>query len=515
MTKLKEERADARKYAAKGYIHPDHALQMYKNNQQYQDWYGSPYKEEDGVVDKTAKHYVAVRMMGGHSFKLTHASGPNRGKSWVLKIGHPKLEEETISEAEGNFPPARLIGAGMKAAKKKHGVDPNMPYKELKTKHPEVAKTGWRIAHVFWRKEKNAAKKPKKKGVAEETVQENDMMKRFFWGPVKKTPKRKKKTEPTTVSGGKPPAENPPLGKQRQNHIEFHENKALTFQQRLVRARQFRRIEPKVHRGQIRYQDRAPTQQRLERRAERMARNMIKMRISHTPYDQMSIPEKIMIDRILEKKQKAIKKLAQRLIPKVRKLSTDRLTRAPQYNSYDYNDKVSIIESKIQNLDETAYKNSLQTITDILVGIPTPATESLRKKAEVAGVTFEEVVSVYAEAIEKYDPENSKINSEQYAFNAVNIFVKEQVNMIAEGMFSSMFIPHHSAISESIQETSFVGPQGILDIGNRVADFVGIAGGPKKAVSLAAEITKSGAKKSVGDLKRKLEKIRGRNPDVK
>jgi hypothetical protein len=303
-----------------------------------------------------------------------------------------QMNEEVISEAEGNFPPARLIGAGMKAAKKKHGVDPNMPYKELKSKHPEVAKTGWRIAHVFWRKEKADARKNKK--VKKESIEEG---------------------------------------------------RALTFQQRLVRSRQMRRIEPKVYRGQIRYQDRVPSQARLEKRAERMARNVIKMRISHTPYDQMSIPEKIMIDKILEKKQKAIKKLAQRLLPKVRKISMQRISgsqipmQTVQYQSTDYDDTLSMIESKLSNVEDNNLKESLQTIIALSTNEETAAVKSLRKKADVAKVSFEEIVSVYAEAVSEYTPQ--KITSEQYAFNAVNSFVSNKVNQLAEGLFGSMFIP--------------------------------------------------------------------------
>ena len=219
----------------------------------------------------------------------------------------------------------------------------------------------------------------------------------------------------------------------------IEEGKALSFQQRLVRARQMRRIEPKVYRGQIRYQDRVPSQARLEKRAERMARNVIKMRISHTPYDQMSIPEKIMIDKILEKKQKAIKKLAQRLLPKIRKISMQRISgsqipmQTVQYQSTDYDDTLSMIESKLSNVEDNNLKESLQTIIALSTNEETPAVKSLKKKAEVAGVSFEEIVSVYAEAVSEYTPQ--KITSEQYAFNAVNAFVSDTVNQLAENMF--------------------------------------------------------------------------------
>ncbi len=298
-----------------------------------------------------------------------------------------QMNEEVISEAEeGNFPPARLIGAGMKAAKKKHGIDSGMPYKELKSKHPEVAKTGWRIAHVFWRKEKAEAKKNSK---------------------VKKK--------------------------------SIEEGRSLTFQQRLARGRQMRRIEPKVYRGQLRYQDRVPSESRLKNRAERMARNVIKMKISHTPYDQMSIPEKIMVDKILERKQQAIKRLAQRLLPKVRKMSIQRIS-GPGTQPKMPMQRLTMGEETIPYLSE-----SVETIYALASGEETKTVKALKEKAEKAGVSFEEIVEVYSEAVQQYTPR--KISSEQYAFNAVNSFVSNKINedfkqMSINQMFSEMARPN-------------------------------------------------------------------------
>jgi pimeloyl-ACP methyl ester carboxylesterase len=60
----------------------------------------------DGVVDPTAKHYVTSQSADdGNSIKFTHASGPNKGKSWKLKIGYLPVKEEFVSEAKkDNFP---------------------------------------------------------------------------------------------------------------------------------------------------------------------------------------------------------------------------------------------------------------------------------------------------------------------------------------------------------------------------------------------------------------------------
>ena len=219
------------------------------------------------------------------------------------------------------------------------------------------------------------------------------------------------------------------------NEDVIEEGRALTFQQRLARGRQMRRIEPKVYRGQLRYQDRVPSESRLKRRAERMAREAIKMKISHTPYDQMSIPEKIMVDKILERKQQAIKRLAQRLLPKVRKMSIERISGAgaPPMPKQMLN----MGEETIPYLSESA-----ETIYALAAGEETKAVKALKEKAEKAGVEFEEIVQVYSEALQEYTP--SKISSEQYAFNAVNSFVANKINedfkqMGVNQMFSESF----------------------------------------------------------------------------
>lgn len=320
------------------------------------------------------------------------ASVRTQNHHWVKIRIHPNqkienfLEESFLSE-EGNFPPARLIGAGMKAAKKKHGIDPGMPYKELKAKHPEVAKTGWRIAHVFWRKEKADARKSKKKTVKEARV--------------------------------------------------------LNFQQRLKRSRQIKKLAPKLNRGRVRFQYTSPNSSRLLKRSERLARSIVKQRFSPVKgksYSQLSTSQKIMVDTLVARKQNMIKKLAVRLLPKVRQKAMKRIS------SFHKND----VDLKIQNLGSHPLAESLNTINALASGKDNKAVIALREKARKANVEFDKILEVYYDAIAEYDPETSKITAEQYAFNAVNVFVTEQINMIAEGLFSSMFIPPTTRLAAAL-----------------------------------------------------------------
>lgn len=167
-----------------------------------------------------------------------------------------------------------------------------------------------------------------------------------------------------------------------------------------------------------------------------MARNVIKMKISHIPYDQMSIPEKIMVDKILAKRQEAIRRLAQRLLPKVRKMSIERISGAGAPPKPKQMLKMG--EETIPYLSE-----SVNTIYALAAGEETKAVKALREKAEKANVPFETILEVYSEALQEYTPR--KISSEQYAFNAVNSFVSNKINedfkqMSVNQMFSEMFV---------------------------------------------------------------------------
>lgn len=102
-------------------------------------------------------------------------------------------------------------------------------------------------------------------------------------------------------------------------HIE--EKKALTIQQRQARARQMHRIEPKLERKRELAKRKIAGKEQLQRRAAVAAREIVKRRFSAKKgvrYQELTTSEKIAVDRAVEKKTALIKKIASRLLPKIR-----------------------------------------------------------------------------------------------------------------------------------------------------------------------------------------------------
>ena len=106
------------------------------------------------------------------------------------------------------------------------------------------------------------------------------------------------------------------------------DEKVLNIQQRQKRAQELRRNEPKIEIARERAKKKVAPEANIKKRAYAMARQLIRSRltnVSQAEYAKMGPSEKMTIDRIIEKKGKAIKKLALRLIPKVKKAEYARL----------------------------------------------------------------------------------------------------------------------------------------------------------------------------------------------
>lgn len=103
--------------------------------------------------------------------------------------------------------------------------------------------------------------------------------------------------------------------------VQIDEKKALTVAQRQVRARHMRTQEPKLHRKRELAQRKIAGKEQLQRRSMAAAREIVKRRFSAKKgvrYQELTTSEKIAVDRAVEKKAGLIKKIASRLIPKIR-----------------------------------------------------------------------------------------------------------------------------------------------------------------------------------------------------
>jgi nicotinic acid mononucleotide adenylyltransferase len=114
--------------------------------------------------------------------------------------------------------------------------------------------------------------------------------------------------------------------------VEMEEQRApLTIAQRNAKARLMKRLAPKIARFRKMKAKRMADRDAIMKRAQKAARNVIRKKVAGekgSDYSALSASEKISIDKLVAKKSAIIKKLAKKLLPKVRKAELERLKRA-------------------------------------------------------------------------------------------------------------------------------------------------------------------------------------------
>lgn len=125
--------------------------------------------------------------------------------------------------------------------------------------------------------------------------------------------------------------------------------RVLTVQQRTKRAQQLRSRMPTVVRARARARVRFASQETLLRRARALARKIFRIKMAGTEagahYSDLSASQKIAIDKLISNRQKAIKQLAVRLIPVIRKAETARLQTVRLSNKSMARPKLPVYES--------------------------------------------------------------------------------------------------------------------------------------------------------------------------
>lgn len=101
--------------------------------------------------------------------------------------------------------------------------------------------------------------------------------------------------------------------------------KPLTPQQRMQRSRIMKRLAPKMAMKRKMKAKKKADPNTLKARSEKKAREMIRAKIAKGDYDKMSYAQKIAIDKKVEAKRAVIKKIAKKLLPKVKKAEMDRI----------------------------------------------------------------------------------------------------------------------------------------------------------------------------------------------
>ncbi len=107
---------------------------------------------------------------------------------------------------------------------------------------------------------------------------------------------------------------------------EYLSEKPLTPQQRNQRGRIMKRLAPKIAMKRKIAAKKKANPEKLKVRAMKQARDAVRAKfVKGKSYQELSYSEKIQLDKKVEKKQALIKKIAKKLLPKIKKAEAERV----------------------------------------------------------------------------------------------------------------------------------------------------------------------------------------------
>ena len=224
----------------------------------------------------------------------------------------------------------------------------------------------------------------------------------------------------------------------------INEGKALTLSQRQKRSRLFKRILPKVERAREMAARKIAGPEKLEVRAMVAARELLKRKLASrkgVSYELLSVPEKIAVDKKLEKKQQLIKKIAARLLPRIRRqeyerfksfihgdklqdLSTNTTVASESYEDMTNEQLLYSINEMVKELEEE--KDPVVNIIKEAVNKIYPLNsiqESLMNKAISNKIPYDILEQVYERGSHLWEQSNKKQSQQQYSFSRVNSYI--------------------------------------------------------------------------------------------
>ena len=124
---------------------------------------------------------------------------------------------------------------------------------------------------------------------------------------------------------------------------DVKEARVVTYQERRKRAINLRRRLPKLKRARELALKRVAGKKKIKKRSQNLARNYMRRRLAGkmgASYQQLSPSDKIVVDKMISPRQQAIVKLANRLIPSVKRAETTRLLAGKRASTYNILNKL-------------------------------------------------------------------------------------------------------------------------------------------------------------------------------
>jgi hypothetical protein len=119
--------------------------------------------------------------------------------------------------------------------------------------------------------------------------------------------------------------------------IEYLIEKPLTPKQRMQRSRLMKRLAPRMAMKRKITMKRKANPEKIKARAEKQARDIIRKKLlKDVDYNSLGFAQKISLDKRVEKKKAVIKKIAKKLIPKIKKDELERLKKQKEKDTSNF-----------------------------------------------------------------------------------------------------------------------------------------------------------------------------------
>jgi nicotinic acid mononucleotide adenylyltransferase len=187
-------------------------------------------------------------------------------------------------------------------------------------------------------------------------------------------------------------------------------DEVLNMQQRLKKKQMMRRLKGKIKLGRRRAKYRIANTEKLKKRSQKKARELIRARIAGSQgknYKDLPYAGRQQVDKRVEKKKDLIQRLAKRMMPKVKKAEMERVKKARSSKKEETElNLYQIIEHLID-------KVNIEQITE-------KVERNLLKKSEKHCISFEELRQRYIDAKAEWVIEDTELTADEYAFDKLN-----------------------------------------------------------------------------------------------
>lgn len=222
------------------------------------------------------------------------------------------------------------------------------------------------------------------------------------------------------------------------------DERVLNLQQRHQRAQVLRRNEKKVERAREIAKGKLAPDKNIHKRAYSQARQIVRRRVAGqrgAEYEKLGPTEKMAIDKAVDKKQKLIKKIALRLIPKVKQAETQRLQSfmkgkglnnegKPEGNNVNeslnekFADQFQKKPAPKVNAKGSKGKPPIVQYKDFTeeMGCKSAVYKAVSKKSKKSGISEEILGAVYDRGMAAWTDETG-VSQQQYAFARINSYI--------------------------------------------------------------------------------------------